>query len=301
MKYKLGSLTRYLVLFVITLSLLWFAFRGIDLNKLFSEILRAKISWVALSGIFSLVAFLVRGYRWKLLIEPLGYSPSLKNTTYSVMIGYFANLALARLGEVTRCGALSKTESIPFNKLLGTVIVERLIDVLSLIICILLAAAIEYKRLGDFFYEKIFNPLAEKLKLVMRSPLLLALLILLMIVLIGFAIYFFRKSKGSESKVTRLIIGFVDGLKSIGRLKRPWAFIFQSAFYGKINRYLFTQPQSLQFDKVIDTIHLQLQRYKMLRYIIRYIPHNIGKFHDTFCGMIAFGSRKGVNIIKRIK
>jgi len=230
MKYKLGSLTRYLVLFVITLSLLWFAFRGIDLNKLFSEILRAKISWVALSGIFSLVAFLVRGYRWKLLIEPLGYSPSLKNTTYSVMIGYFANLALPRLGEVTRCGALSKTESIPFNKLLGTVIVERLIDVLSLLICILLAAAIEYKRLGDFFYEKIFNPLAEKLKLVMQSPLLLALMILLMIVLIGFAIYFFRKSRGSESKVTRLIIGFVDGLKSIGRLKRPWAFIFQSAF-----------------------------------------------------------------------
>jgi hypothetical protein len=65
--------------------------------------------------IISIIAFVVRAHRWNLLIEPMGYSPSLKNTTYAVTIGYFANLAFPRLGEVSRCGALSKAESIPFQ------------------------------------------------------------------------------------------------------------------------------------------------------------------------------------------
>jgi uncharacterized protein (TIRG00374 family) len=162
----------------------------------------------------------------------MGYSPSLKNTTYSVMVGYLANYFVPRLGEVSRCGALSKAESIPFNKLFGTVIVERIIDVISLLICIILAAVLEYERLGNFFTENIFDPVVSRFQQLADSPLILTGLLIAAIGLIIAAAYFMRKSKKKEgdSKVTKIIRGFIDGLRSVANLKRPWLFIFQSAF-----------------------------------------------------------------------
>lgn len=230
MNSKLFNIIKYLVLLLIAAGLLVIAFRGVDVNTTIQTISEANIFWVFVSGFISIVAFVIRAHRWKLLIEPMGYSPSLKNTTYSVMVGYFANLALPRLGEVSRCGALSKAESIPFNKLLGTVIVERIIDVISLLACIILAAAIEYKRLGSFFQQKVFGPLTDKFEQITRSPLLLTIIILAVLFLLIAVIYFIRKSKGPESKLSKIIKGFIDGLRSIANLKRPWLFIFQSVF-----------------------------------------------------------------------
>lgn len=230
MKKKLIDILKYAVLLVVAAGLLLYALRGMNVRNILNQVFSANIFWVSVSGFISIIAFVVRAHRWNLLIEPMGYAPSLKNTTYSVMVGYFANLALPRLGEVSRCGALSKAESIPFNKLLGTVIVERIIDVISLFICILLAAAIEYKRLGSFFREKVFAKLNEKLEQVTRSPLLLAAAILLLILLMIVVIYFFKKNKSSGSKISKLVKGFIDGLRSVANLQRPWLFLFQSAF-----------------------------------------------------------------------
>lgn len=232
MKSKIFNVLKYLILLGVAAALLLYALKGMDVNKILQQILKADLFWVSVSGLLSIIAFVVRAHRWNLLIEPLGYSPTLKNTTYSVIVGYFANLALPRLGEVSRCGALSKAESIPFNKLLGTVIVERIIDVLSLFVCILLTAAIEYKRLGNFFSEKVFKPLNDKFQQLLNSPLLFAGVILVLLVLLSVLIYFLRKSKskGSESPITKIIKGFVDGLRSVANLKRPWLFVFQSVF-----------------------------------------------------------------------
>ena len=229
---KIINIIKYLVLLLIAGALLLLAFRGMNVNRILQEILHANIFWVAVSGIISIIAFIIRAHRWNLLIEPLGYSPSLKNTTYSLMVGYFANLAFPRLGEVSRCAALSKAEGIPFNKLLGTVIVERIIDVISLLICILLAATIEYKRLGNFFTEKILDPLNEKIQKFIGSPLLLTVVILVLAMLFIAGIYFYKKNskKGTEPRTNKIIKGFIDGLRSVGNLKRPGLFIFQSAF-----------------------------------------------------------------------
>lgn len=232
MKGKLLNILKYVILLGVAAALLLYALKGMDIKNIMQQMFQANIFWVSVSGLLSIIAFVVRAHRWNLLIEPMGYSPSLKNTTYSVMVGYFANLALPRLGEVSRCGALSKAESIPFNKLLGTVIVERIIDVISLFVCILLAAVIEYKRLGNFFNQKVFSPLREKISQVFKSPLLLVAIILLLFILLAVVIYFFKKSKkrGAESPVNKIIKGFIDGLRSVANLKRPGLFIFQSAF-----------------------------------------------------------------------
>lgn len=231
MKRKLISILKYVILSGIAVGLLFFAFKGMNIKKIVQDILQADMFWVVVSGLISIIAFVVRAHRWILLIEPMGYSPSLKNTTYSVLVGYLANFFVPRLGEVSRCGALSKAESIPFNKLLGTVIVERIIDVISLLICIILAAVLEYKRLGSFFAENIFDPIVSKFRQLTNSPLLLVSIIIVVIALIIGAIYFMKKNKKKEgeSKFAKIIRGFVDGLKSVSNLKRPGAFIFHSA------------------------------------------------------------------------
>ncbi len=230
MTEKIAKSLKYIFLLAIAAALLFFAFKGMDLKKIGQQMLHANMFWVSVSGLVSIVAFIVRAYRWNSLIEPMGYSPSLKNTSYSLMVGYFANLAIPRLGEVSRCGALSKAESIPFNKLLGTVIVERVIDVISLLLCMLLAAVIEFKRLGSFFSENIFNPIIKKFEQLINSPLILTGIIVVFIVLIAVVIYFKGKNKikGTDSAISKLIKGFIDGLRSVANLKKLGRFIFHS-------------------------------------------------------------------------
>ena len=252
MQKRIIDVLKYFLLLLLAAALLYFAFRGMDIKKIVHDILQANIFWVAASGIISVIAFVVRAHRWNLLIEPMGYQPSLKNTTASLMVGYFANLAVPRMGEVSRCGALSKAENIPFNKLLGTVIVDRVIDVISLLICMLLAALLEFKRLGNFFNENIFNPLINKFSKLAQSPLLLTLVIVILLILILLAYYLIKKdkSKNAESKISKLMKGFLDGLRSVGRLKRPWLFIVESVLiwalylagvYVALNAFPFTK------------------------------------------------------------
>jgi glycosyltransferase 2 family protein len=232
MRSKLLSVLKYFLLLAVAGVLLYFSFRGISIRKVFSEMLSANIFWVLLSFLMSLIALVSRAYRWNLLLEPLGYSPRLINTTSAVSIGYFANLAFPRLGEVTRCATLSKAESIPFSSLLGTVIVERIIDVITLFLCLVLTAIIEFNRLGNFLNENIFNPIGEKLRQFLTSTLGVAAVVIFIAVLVIGLIYFRKKQKqkGRESIVAHFVKELLNGLRSVTKLKRPWLFVFHSIF-----------------------------------------------------------------------
>lgn len=118
--------------------------------------------WVILSLGFATAGFVIRAIRWKLLIEPLGHSPSNKNLILAVIIGYFANIAIPRIGEVTRCASVNKTDKIPVNSLLGTVIIERIIDMLSLLILIAVVLVAKISLFKTFFKDNLFIPLYNK-------------------------------------------------------------------------------------------------------------------------------------------
>lgn len=230
MKIKPASVLKFIVLFAVAGCLLYFSFKGLSFSKIAQQLHEANIFWLTVSLAISVVAFISRAYRWKLLIEPLGYSPSLKRTFYALLVGYFANLAVPRLGEVTRCGSLNKTESVPFSSLIGTVIVERAVDVISLLICMILTAIIEFNRLGTYLTDKIFNPMAEKLKNAATSPLFIIAVIILL-GLVVFAVRYFRKKASQstqESRIAHFINELIKGLKSVANLKRPGQFIFHS-------------------------------------------------------------------------
>ena len=230
MNLKASSILKFILLLIVAGGLLFFAFRGMNLDKIIQGMLGANFFWLLFSVIISVAALVSRAYRWKLLIEPLGYAPSLRRTFYALMIGYFANLAIPRLGEITRCGSLNKTESIPFSSLLGTVIIERAVDVFSLLICIILTVIIEYKTLGNFLANKIINPIGNKLNYFLHSPWLIVVAVIL--ALVGFLVVRTLRKRGkkksTEKGVSHFIKELVNGLKSIANLKRPGAFIFHS-------------------------------------------------------------------------
>lgn len=230
MKSKLASLIKFLLLLAIASGLFFFAFRGMKFDNVLREIRHANFYWILLLLFISFMALCSRAYRWKLLIEPLGYSPALKNTFHALMIGYLANLAFPRLGEVSRCGILNKAESIPFGSLIGTVIVERAVDVISLLVCTILTAVVEYERLWNFIRVYIINPTAIKFKSASHSPLFIAGIAVGVVLVFAIVIYLKKRSteKKDKSRSFNFIKQVVSGLKSVIQLKHPWQFTFHS-------------------------------------------------------------------------
>lgn len=222
----LKKLLQFLIFLLVAVLLIALAFRGISFHNIIDQVFKAKLFWVALSFFISAFAHLVRAMRWNLLMEPLGYEPPLQKTFYAVMTGYLANLAFPRLGEVTRCGSLTKAEGIPFNKLLGTVITERIIDVLSLLICLMIVMVIEFNRLGSFLKDNIINPVVHKFNII-GSPLLIFIAIMILAATVFFVFRYLRKK---ENRFSRLVKGVAEGIMSVRSLKSPWLFIFHSAF-----------------------------------------------------------------------
>jgi uncharacterized protein (TIRG00374 family) len=232
MNKKLWSFLKYLLLFAIGIALLVLAFQGKNINEMARKIRDANYMWIALSVFFSFLAYVSRAYRWNMLIIPLGYKPKLSSTLYSLMAGYLANLAIPRIGEISRCSALSQAEKIPFNVLVGTVIVERGLDLVLLLITILCAASIEYDTLGSFITENLINPFYGKASFLLNSSLFIGSIVLVFVSLLIFTIVIFKKQNQSPlfNKIAGLIKGVVKGLQSVGKMKNKGLFIAHTLF-----------------------------------------------------------------------
>lgn len=213
---------------IIGIVLLWVSFRGIDFKKLGATLREAEYGWLLLSAAFSVIAFFIRARRWILLIEPLGYTPGLKNTYHSLVTGYFANLIFPRLGEVTRCVALGKKEKLPFDKLVGTVIIERTIDFLTVLILLGLTIVGGSTTTGRFLSDSVITPVNERLSSLIGSSSLIYFLIIALGVLGIFLAVSLRKKLSRRPLFGKFYLffdGIIEGLKSIASLKRKWEFI----------------------------------------------------------------------------
>jgi len=225
---KVKQLFNFFLFFALAAILLYFAFNNVDYNVIVEGFRKANYFWVVLSLCVGLFAHFIRSLRWRLLIEPLGKKPSIKNTFGAVMIGYLANLAFPRLGEITKCGTLRKTENIPFEALIGTVIVERASDILLLIISLIGVFLIKIDFFGKFIVEKILTPLFNKA----ASFSYISLIVILAFFLFGVIILYLIKinlfGAKVKSKVKEMYFGIVDGLKSVYKMKKRMMFVFYS-------------------------------------------------------------------------
>ncbi len=195
------------------------------LDKLISDFGKVKYGWIALVLLAFVLSNISRTYKWKMLLKPLGYNPKFYNGFMAILVSYFANLGLPRIGEVVRAGVLSKYEKIPVEKVMGTIVVDRVVDV----ICLLLAFAVAL----FFESEKILGFLAENKKTggEEASGFDWKLAFLAVMVLVGILLYSFRKQMANSKlfkKFTGIIQGFWEGIKTVKDLDRPWVFVFHS-------------------------------------------------------------------------
>lgn len=138
------------------LFLIWLVFKDLtdkDITEIKASFNDINYSFLILSVIFGVISHLSRAWRWKYPLNHLGYQPKLYNSFFSTMIGYLANMGIPRSGELLRCGVMSKYEDIPFNKLVGTVIAERMADLLVLCGFIAMVFFLQFEMLTHYFRE----------------------------------------------------------------------------------------------------------------------------------------------------
>lgn len=191
-----------------------------DIKKSFSEI---NYYFLFLSVVFGIFSHISRAWRWKYPLNHLGYQPKLYNSFFTIMIGYFANMGIPRSGEILRCGILSKYENIPFTKLVGTVIAERVADLIILLLFIASVFFIQFEMLKNYFIEVGLFDKFSPTKLIILGTLFLACMV-------GFYLILLKSSNTFVLKIRQFLLGIKEGLQSILTMpKRGW-FLFHTFF-----------------------------------------------------------------------
>lgn len=231
MNKRLLFVLQYLLFLGLGVFLVWWSLHQIPNDKWgeFKRSLETANYWLLLPVFLILsCSHLLRSLRWRILMLPMGYKPSLANTFFAVMIGYLANLAVPRLGEVLKCTILAKYEKVPAEKLVGTIVAERAVDVISLGIVFLLALISQYDVVGEFarqLFVQLFETQSGSVSFVKLGIVLGALAAIAAAVKIWFNQFSHLRIVILTKKVLK---GIWEGLNSIRYLEQKRNFILYS-------------------------------------------------------------------------
>ncbi|EJF10362.1 lysylphosphatidylglycerol synthase transmembrane domain-containing protein [Pontibacter sp. BAB1700] len=225
---KLLSLLKYSLLLGLSAFLMWYALKELDFEKLWAELQNISYGWLVLSVLMGIAAYLSRAYRWHMQIRPTGYTPSFKNTYNAMMVGYLANLVLPRMGEVVRCSMLRRSNGIPVNTAFGTVIAERIIDMVMLLLFLGLTFMLEVNRLRDFLFSLFTDKYASLEQSFGSLYLLVVLLMVVGAVFLVLGLLYLNKLRQNVffKKAVTFVRGMLQGVFSITKIEN------QAAFWG---------------------------------------------------------------------
>ncbi len=231
MKKHIGNIIKFLFSLALGIGLVYWSLRGVTPEQrgmIVEAFNKANYWWLLLLIFFGLSSNFFRAQRWRLLLKPLGYEPSYWNTFSAVMIMFFANLAFPRLGEILRCSILAKYEKVPVEKSIGTMVLERVVDLVCILIIGGLLLLLEYQRFYDFFVELFGgNKTAAAQESGPAKYIILGVLALVAII----GIFILNKKHGFEkiaAVVKEKMMGLWQGLVSIKDLDRKWEFLFHT-------------------------------------------------------------------------
>jgi uncharacterized protein (TIRG00374 family) len=220
------SFLKYAFSTLLAAALLYWAIDKSDLrwNDIYVTFQQANYTWVGASLLIALISHIFRALRWEQLLGAMHYYPGTTRTLSAVLIGYFANFLVPRMGEVSRCGSLQKTADIPFEKSFGTVITERIIDLLGLLILVGLTFLVEWKPIQQFLFPNFQMPSALTLGGLASGA------------IAGLALLWVKKGALLElwerfttnSNIGKKIKGWVLGIGSIQEVSQPGKFIVYS-------------------------------------------------------------------------
>jgi uncharacterized protein (TIRG00374 family) len=242
--FDLKTALKYIILFLTGVGVLYLAFRGQDLGKIWLEIKTANYFWVITSAFAVWIAHVLRALRWQMLYQSIHYKVSFWNAYHAVMIGYLANLALPRFGEIGRCSVIHKVEKVPMFASIGTVITERLFDVLVLFLTGLVMLIFQYDIVSDFLYDTIYLNIAKKINTLNYWWLVgIGIVVLLLIVS---AIYFLRQK--FSKKFLRIFVSLRQGFGSYSKLRQKGLFLIYTlliwVFYSLSMYFAFSSIQA---------------------------------------------------------
>ncbi|MDR2469361.1 MAG: flippase-like domain-containing protein [Tannerella sp.] len=213
---KLMQCLKIIIPLMLGMIILYFLYAKTDFGQLWTSILETNWTVLTCSLIFGLSGNLIRGMRWDLLIRPLGYRPRKSNLIYAVLGNYAVNFALPRAGEIWRCGVVAKKEKIPLVKLIGTLIVDRLFDMLMVALIFLLAISVNAKVFYRNMHE--FN-----LPSFLVSPSFYGILALLLLLAVS-TLMFFRKNF-IVRKILSFFVSLWKDLLQIRRMEHKMRFV----------------------------------------------------------------------------
>lgn len=229
MKKNLITALKLLIFLAIGFFFVWLFIKDLtpeQKKQILDSFSIANYWWLFLSFFIGLLSHVFRTLRWEMLLHTIGYNPRFKNTFLSLMIGYFANLAIPRLGEVSRCTILTKYEKIPFEKSFGTVIAERAFDILTFFVLFFVNLLIQYDKISGYVYDKVYEPLADKFAFIGKGYILYGFITAIVLGIILIFIFHKRLLKFNfYQKIIKILKGFWDGLRSLGKVKNPLKFL----------------------------------------------------------------------------
>lgn len=226
MKSKLRNILQTLFFTALGFAFIWWFWTKLETGEktqIWDSLKQTNYLWFILAIAISLLSHYVRALRWRLMSETFSCKVSRTNSFLAVMSGYLTNLAVPRLGEVVRCTMLKQSDNIPIEKSLGTIVTERIIDMILFALLLLTTIVIQKDLLFNYI-EKNFNLNIDNL----IQLFIIGIVVLAIVMALFFA--FKRKIQHNKTynKTKDLIKGFLEGIKSIFKLKNPWLFIFYS-------------------------------------------------------------------------
>ncbi|HMC01394.1 MAG TPA: lysylphosphatidylglycerol synthase transmembrane domain-containing protein [Flavobacteriaceae bacterium] len=218
MKKSHSKILKILLPIVLAVFFGWYTFTKISVEDIVPYFKNANYWWISLGIFLGFLSHLSRAYRWQFMLNPMGYTIKYPNSIMAVFIAYFANYGIPRSGEVLRAAVATNYEKVPFEKSFGTIVGERIADlvVMGLIIIVTLF----------FQFDFIFNLLSEKFdptKIILGLGLILSAIVL-------FAFYIKKAKSKFANKIKSFINGLIEGVTSIFKMERKWAFIFHTLF-----------------------------------------------------------------------
>lgn len=257
-------------------------------DKLLHDFSTINLGWMlVVVGAFT-VSNMFRAARWQMLLEPLGHKTLFSNRLLTILLGYFANLGFPRMGEVVRAGALARYENIPLEKVIGTCVVDRLIDFLCLGLVVVLAFVFEGQTLLEFLNRNRGGQGGGGL----QNPMVVGALVL---GVLGLLTVWFLRHKIADLAIARKIIalmqGFWEGLRSILKLKNPGLFLVYSLgiwlmFYLQCYFNLKAFPPTAHLDAGAA---LMVFVFGTLGFVIP-SPGGMGSFHAlAIAGLALYG------------
>ncbi len=228
MKFDFFSVLKYTVSLVVAGGLFWFLYRDQDMGKMIDNFSSIDYKWILLSMVLMLISHLSRAWRWSIMLRPLGYEVGIWKPFVAILVGYLANLVVPRMGEVSRCAVLKRTNDIPMNLSFGAVITERIVDVLMLLTITIMTVLLEFDKIGDF----LINTFSSNTQSYTQKLIFLFGIFVLGVVAV--VLLFLFKEKLAQFAIYHKIRGFVVGLKdgvlSVLQLKGNdrWIFVFNT-------------------------------------------------------------------------